>query len=167
MPSFPIRICLTSLGAVTIVITTSTCFASSAGDFATKAPSFFNSAVLEEVRLYTVTGKPALRMFFAIGLPIRPNPITPTFVFIRPLYQKIASKISIKDIADRFGLEPYGARKRHCPFHDDGTPSLDLSEDLGLFNCYGCKSGGNIIKFYAMLKQLNPNFKLEVPNENK
>lgn len=82
------------------------------------------------------------------------------------LYQKIASKISIIYMADCFGLKPLGRRLRNCPFHADKTPSLFLDE-RGIFNCFGsdCKAKGNIIKFYAMLKKLNPNFKLELKNE--
>jgi hypothetical protein len=77
------------------------------------------------------------------------------------LYQKIGAKISIKYIADCFGLEPLNSNMRHCPFHSDGTPSLSLSDDKALYHCYGCKTSGNIIDFYVRLKQLNPKFKLE------
>lgn len=76
------------------------------------------------------------------------------------LFQKIASKISIHTIADAFGLSPKGKKLRECPFHGDTNPSLSLNEELGLFRCFGCKVSGNIIKFYAMLKQLRPDFKL-------
>lgn len=77
------------------------------------------------------------------------------------LYKKIASKISIFEIADQFKLDPLGSNKRICPFHADNNPSLSLNEE-GLFNCFGCHASGNIIKFYALLKQLDPKFKIEV-----
>lgn len=77
------------------------------------------------------------------------------------LYKKIASKISIIYLADQFCLKPFGKRLRICPFHADTKPSLSLNEDLGLFHCFGCRESGNIIKFYAMLKQLNSNFKIQ------
>lgn len=75
------------------------------------------------------------------------------------LFQKIAAKISIIDIADKFGLLPKGKPKRTCPFHNDGKPSLSLNDELGIFNCLGCHTSGNIIKFYALLKQIDPKFK--------
>lgn len=75
------------------------------------------------------------------------------------LYQKIASKISICEIADAFGLLPLGKSKRICPFHHDSNPSLSLNNELGVFCCFGCHTSGNLIKFYALLKQINPNFK--------
>src|SRR3989344_1312308 len=75
---------------------------------------------------------------------------------------KIAQKISIVAMADNFGLKPTGKRLRVCPFHADSNPSLSLNDGLGLFNCFGCHAKGNIILFYAMLKQLNSNFKIEI-----
>lgn len=75
---------------------------------------------------------------------------------------KIAQKISIIAMADNFGLKPTGRKLRVCPFHADSNPSLSLNEGLGLFNCFGCQSSGNIILFYTMLKKLNPKFRIEV-----
>lgn len=75
---------------------------------------------------------------------------------------RIAKKISIVAIADQFGLKPMGKKSRVCPFHADSNPSLSLNDSLGLFNCFGCHASGNIIKFYAMLKQINSQFKIEV-----
>ena len=82
--------------------------------------------------------------------------------FAQTLAGKIAQNISIISIADQFGLSPFGKKQRVCCFHSDSNPSLSLNEDLGLFNCFGCHASGNIIKFYAMLEQINPNFKFEV-----
>ncbi len=78
----------------------------------------------------------------------------------KTLARKIAGKISIIVIADQFGLTPLSKKSRICPFHSDSNPSLSLKEDLGLFNCFGCHASGNIIKFYAMLKKLNPSFEV-------
>ncbi len=33
----------------------------------------------------------------------------------------------------------------HCPFHDDGTPSLSVSVGKNLFRCFGCDVGGGPI----------------------
>ena len=76
------------------------------------------------------------------------------------LAQKIAQRISIIAMANQFGLKPIGKRLRVCPFHTDTNPSLSLNEQFGLFNCFGCHA--NIILFYAMLKQLKSDFKIEV-----
>ncbi|CCK82409.1 CHC2 zinc finger domain-containing protein [Desulfobacula toluolica] len=37
-----------------------------------------------------------------------------------------------------------------CPFHDDGTPSMSVSPQTGLFKCHGCNAQGDFIKFYMM-----------------
>jgi hypothetical protein len=63
-------------------------------------------------------------------------------------------KENIIAIADSFNLEPLGAKLRVCPFHHDTNPSLSLSEEKGLFNCFGCGVKGNIIKLFAMLDKL-------------
>lgn len=81
-------------------------------------------------------------------------------VYSATLAGKIASKVSILSIADSFGLSPSGKRMRECPFHADSTPSLSLDAERGLFNCFGCHSSGNIIKFYALLKELKRGFSL-------
>lgn len=62
--------------------------------------------------------------------------------------------LKITEIADQFGIKPYRRKLRICPFHDDKSPSLSLSNEKGVFNCFGCGAKGNIITFYAMLKKL-------------
>ena len=42
-----------------------------------------------------------------------------------------------------------------CPFHDDDTPSLSVSPDKGLWNCFGCDKGGDVISFYQYLKGID------------
>ena len=68
-----------------MVIRTSEAAAASRGDFARCAPCATNSSARDAVRFHTVTSKPFLSKFAAIGLPIKPNPITPTEVFMTPL----------------------------------------------------------------------------------
>jgi DNA primase catalytic core len=34
-----------------------------------------------------------------------------------------------------------------CPFHDDRTPSFSVDDSRGLYYCFGCGAGGDIIKF--------------------
>jgi len=62
--------------------------------------------------------------------------------------------LKITDIADEFGIKPLKRKLRICPFHEDKSPSLSLSNEKGVFNCFGCGAKGNIITFYAMLKEI-------------
>ena len=34
-----------------------------------------------------------------------------------------------------------------CPFHDEKTPSFYVSPKNGLFKCFGCGKGGQVINF--------------------
>lgn len=67
---------------------------------------------------------------------------------------KIIERISIVDIAKRFGLEVDSSHLTVCPFHPDTDPSLKFYEDQGRFICFGCQTKGNIILFYALMKKI-------------
>lgn len=62
--------------------------------------------------------------------------------------------LRITDIADEFGIKPLKRKLRLCPFHIDKNKSLSLSNEKGVFNCFGCGAKGNIITFNAMLKKV-------------
>jgi len=34
-----------------------------------------------------------------------------------------------------------------CPFHNEKTPSFVVNEEMGLYKCFGCGAGGDVIKF--------------------
>ena len=42
-----------------------------------------------------------------------------------------------------------------CPFHDDKKPSLSISEEKGLYHCFSCKAGGNLITFVKEFKNIS------------
>jgi hypothetical protein len=62
--------------------------------------------------------------------------------------------LKITEIADQYEIKPFGKKLRLCPFHQDHNKSLSLSNEKGVFNCFGCGKKGNIITFYAELKKL-------------
>ncbi len=37
-----------------------------------------------------------------------------------------------------------------CPFHQEKTPSFNVNPDKGLFKCFGCGVGGDVIKFVEL-----------------
>ncbi len=63
--------------------------------------------------------------------------------------QKIMDRINIVDFINRY-VEVKKVGKNYmavCPFHDDKGPSLSISEDKGLYHCFGCGASGNVINF--------------------
>jgi len=42
-----------------------------------------------------------------------------------------------------------------CPFHDDTNPSMSVNDSKGLYHCFSCKAGGNLITFVKEFKNLN------------
>src|SRR5580698_7219808 len=79
-PSDPSRTSRTSLGKPTIEKITSEAAATARGVSAHFAPWASSGSALDFVRLYAVTGKPALSRWPAMLMPITPVPIQPNFV---------------------------------------------------------------------------------------
>lgn len=59
-----------------------------------------------------------------------------------PLSTVIGRKVKLR----RAGTELVGL----CPFHDENTPSFRVNDDKGLFHCFGCGAGGDVIKFHML-----------------
>ncbi|HEX8768380.1 MAG TPA: DNA primase [Jatrophihabitans sp.] len=48
-----------------------------------------------------------------------------------------------------------GNLKGICPFHDEKSPSLSVSPSRGLFHCFGCSAGGDVIRFVERIEHLS------------
>lgn len=44
--------------------------------------------------------------------------------------------------------------KMCCPFHNENTPSLYITPQKGIYKCFGCGEGGNIIKYITKRKNI-------------
>lgn len=51
--------------------------------------------------------------------------------------------------------------KACCPFHKEKTPSFTCNSEKGLFYCFGCQEGGDIIAFLMKIENLSFNEALE------
>ncbi|MBX6766134.1 MAG: DNA primase, partial [Actinomadura rubrobrunea] len=48
-----------------------------------------------------------------------------------------------------------GNLKGLCPFHDEKTPSFNVTPARGLWFCFGCSNGGDVIKFVQEIDHLS------------
>jgi DNA primase len=48
-----------------------------------------------------------------------------------------------------------GSRKGLCPFHDERTPSFHVRPPVGLWHCFGCGEGGDVISFLQKIDHLS------------
>ncbi len=65
------------------------------------------------------------------------------------LLETIKERANIVDvIQERLSLNRKGKTiKALCPFHDDKSPSLVISENKQIFKCFSCGMGGDVVKF--------------------
>lgn len=47
-----------------------------------------------------------------------------------------------------------GSLKGLCPFHDEKTPSFTVRPALGVWHCFGCNEGGDVISFVQKVEHL-------------
>ena len=47
-----------------------------------------------------------------------------------------------------------GSLKGLCPFHEEKTPSFHVRPQVGLWHCFGCGEGGDVISFVQKVDAL-------------
>ena len=72
--------------------------------------------------------------------------------------EAVRERARIEDVAgEHVTLTPagVGSLKGLCPFHDERTPSFHVRPQLGLFHCFGCGEGGDVIAFVEKIHHLS------------
>ena len=70
--------------------------------------------------------------------------------------QQIKDRIDIVSVISRYvTLTKAGSsHKGRCPFHKDDTPSFWVSPEKGLWHCFGCGAGGDVIGFLMKIENI-------------
>lgn len=75
----------------------------------------------------------------------------------RTFLADLASRLSIVEVVSRHvRLQKAGsAWKGLCPFHQEKSPSFQVSESRGTYHCFGCGEGGDAIAFVRKIEGLS------------
>lgn len=75
----------------------------------------------------------------------------------RSVAEEINSKVNIVELISSY-VDLKRAGKNHkglCPFHGEKTPSFTVSEERGMYYCFGCKASGDAISFIMNMENLD------------
>ena len=70
------------------------------------------------------------------------------------VFETIKAAVTLRQVAEHYGLQVLPNGMTCCPFHKDMHPSMKLNE--GYFFCFGCGASGDVINFTARLFGLSP-----------
>ncbi len=70
---------------------------------------------------------------------------------------QVRSSNDIKDVVGGYvRLKKSGQNQiALCPFHNEKTPSFNVSESKQIFKCFGCQVGGDVIDFIRLIENLS------------
>jgi DNA primase catalytic core len=71
--------------------------------------------------------------------------------------ERVKSSLNLLEVVGRkVALKKHGRNYLGlCPFHQEKTPSFNVSETKGMFKCFGCGAGGDALKFLMETEQLS------------
>ena len=70
------------------------------------------------------------------------------------LFETVKQSITIREAAERYGIEVKRGGMVCCPFHDDKNPSMKLNKEY--FYCFGCGATSDVIDLASRLYNLSP-----------
>jgi DNA primase len=83
--------------------------------------------------------------------------------YSQDLIQEVLDRTDIVDLVSEYlPLKKRGSSYMGlCPFHNEKTPSFHVSQEKGLFHCFGCGSAGNSMHFLMKIDNLDFNEAME------
>lgn len=78
-------------------------------------------------------------------------------MFSKETIELIKSQLNIVDVVSEYiSLQRVGKNFRGlCPFHSEKTPSFYVSNEKGLYHCFGCGASGDVIKFVQEIENIS------------
>ena len=70
------------------------------------------------------------------------------------VFETVKQSVTVREAAERYGIEVKRGGMACCPFHDDKNPSMKLNEEY--FYCFGCGATGDVIDLTVRLYNLSP-----------
>jgi len=67
---------------------------------------------------------------------------------LSPVADVISEHVTLKNAGG-------GSMKGLCPFHDERSPSFNVTPARGFWHCFGCGEGGDVISFVQKIDQLS------------
>lgn len=95
-------------------------------------------------------------------------------IYRSDLSDQIKERLTIREVAERYGVQFDAHGRALCPFHDDHHPSANIKESNQTFHCSVCGIHGDIftftermfdIDFRQAVLRLNDDFGLGLANE--
>jgi DNA primase len=73
------------------------------------------------------------------------------------LIQEIKQRVDLLEVVSEYvKLRPTGGRRVGlCPFHNEKTGSFSVNAERGVWYCFGCGEGGDVIKFLQKIDNLS------------
>jgi DNA primase len=71
--------------------------------------------------------------------------------------ERVRAAVPIVDVVQQYvSLRRVGVRwVGLCPFHAEKTASFGVNEALGIYKCFGCNAGGDVISFVREIEHLD------------
>ncbi|MFC2082876.1 DNA primase [Candidatus Bipolaricaulota bacterium] len=71
--------------------------------------------------------------------------------------KEIKARLDVISVISRYVtlIKSGSGFKAKCPFHKDDTPSMTVSAEKGLWHCFGCGEGGDVIGFVMKIERLS------------
>ena len=73
-------------------------------------------------------------------------------------FARVKEEASFSAVLDRYGIKyrsSHGQASVLCPFHDDTNPSMSVSMENKLFNCFSCGAAGDILHFVEKMEKVS------------